>query len=302
MRNNRIDLHMHSNVSKDAQHSPRKLMELCHQNGLKIISITDHNSIQGISDAIEAIKELEMDMVIIPAIELDCHFNGVDLHILGYGIDPKEPWFTYYDNYINDEDRRVSKIRADKIRALGIYLDSKALEHVSIDGVLTGDMIAEVALSDTRNEDNSLLKSYREGGSRDDNPLINFYWDFLAQGKPAYVEVKFITVAEAVKRIKDAGGFAVFAHPGNNIGMEDDLLEGILQLGIDGIEVYCSYHTEEKTQYYRQKTLDHGLLMTLGSDFHGKTKPTIKLGKFDCPDEEQITQRFLNRPEIKRYL
>ena len=302
MKDNRIDLHIHSNISKDAQYPPRRLMELCRQNGLKIISISDHNSIRGIFAAKEAIKDLKMDLIIIPAIELDCHFNGVELHILGYGIDPKEPWFTDYDNYINDEDRRVSEIRADKIRVLGIHLDPKALEHVSIDGILTGDMIAKVALSDARNADNTLLKPYREGGSRDDNPLINFYWDFLAQGKQAYVEVQFITAAEAVKRIKDAGGIAIFAHPGNNIGMDDDLLEEILQLDIDGIEVYSSYHTEEKTRYYRQKTLDHGILMTLGSDYHGKTKPAIKLGKFVCPDEEQITQRFMNRPEIKRYL
>jgi predicted metal-dependent phosphoesterase TrpH len=124
----------------------------------------------------------------------------------------------------------------------------------------------------------------------------------MAQGKLAYVEVEFVSAKEAIQHIKDAGGLSVFAHPGNNIGMNEALLEEILALGIDGIEVYSSYHNEEKTQFYREKALAHHLLMTLGSDFHGKSKPAIKLGQFKCPDELKLTEAFLSRPEILPYL
>jgi predicted metal-dependent phosphoesterase TrpH len=254
---------------------------------LKIVSIADHNSIKGFSSAKQALHDQDHDLILIPGIELDCHYKGTNLHILGYGVNPNEPWFSTYSQRIDDEDLRLSSVRANKIRDLGLFLEDAQLAKLSIHGILTGEMIGEVALEDARNLN---------------NPFVNFYWDFMAQGKPAYVEVEFISAKEAIQHIKDAGGLSVFAHPGNNVGMNEALLEEILALGIDGIEVYSSYHNEEKTQFYREKALAHHLLMTLGSDFHGKSKPAIKLGQFKCPDELKLTEAFLSRPEILPYL
>ncbi len=302
MGHNTIDLHMHSNVSNDAQYSPSELMEMCAESGLKIVAIADHNSIKGFSSAKQALHDQDHDLILIPGIELDCHYKGTNLHILGYGVNPNEPWFSTYSQRIDDEDLRLSSVRANKIRDLGLFLEDAQLAKLSIHGILTGEMIGEVALEDARNLNHPLLKPYRLGGDRSDNPFVNFYWDFMAQGKPAYVEVEFISAKEAIQHIKDAGGLSVFAHPGNNVGMNEALLEEILALGIDGIEVYSSYHNEEKTQFYREKALAHHLLMTLGSDFHGKSKPAIKLGQFKCPDELKLTEAFLSRPEILPYL
>lgn len=299
---NKIDLHMHSSVSNDAQFSPAQLMRMCAESGLEIVAIADHNSIGAFHLAQQAINDQHLNLKLIPAIELDCTHKGVNLHILGYGIDPDEPWFSKYSQTIDEEDRQLSDIRANKIRDLGIFLDESELDKHRINGILTGEMIGEVALEDERNIDNVFLKAYRSGGSRSDNPFVNFYWDFMAQGKVAYVEVNFISALEAVQRIKSAGGFAVFAHPGNNIGLNEDLLKDILDLGLEGIEVYSSYHDSTKTQFYREKVLNSHLLMTLGSDFHGKSKPAIKLGNFDCVDEEELTKAFLSRKEIKAYL
>jgi hypothetical protein len=275
---------------------------MCAESGLEIVAIADHNSIGAFHLAQQAINDQHLNLKLIPAIELDCTHKGVNLHILGYGIDPDEPWFSKYSQTIDEEDRQLSDIRANKIRDLGIFLDESELDKHRINGILTGEMIGEVALEDQRNDDNVFLKAYRSKGSRSDNPFVNFYWDFMAQGKVAYVEVNFISALEAVQRIKRAGGFAVFAHPGNNIGMDEDLLKDILDLGLEGIEVYSSYHDSTKTQFYREKVLNSHLLMTLGSDFHGKSKPAIKLGNFDCVDEEELTKAFLSRKEIKAYL
>lgn len=302
MTHNRIDLHIHSNVSRDAQYAPSTLVKMFQQANLKVISIADHNSIRGFDEAQRAIKDLKLDLLLISGIELDCRYKGIDLHILGYGVDPKEPWFSVYEQMITDQDRKASKVRANMIRDLGIVLDDHALNKISIEGVLTGEMIAEVALQDKKNNENDVLKPYRKGGSRCDNPLINFYWDFLSQGKVAYVETDFVLASEAIQVIKNAGGLAVLAHPGNNIGMDETLLKGIIELGIDGIEVYSSYHSAEKIEFFRQKAQENGLLMTLGSDFHGKSKPTISLGNTDCPDETMITEAFLRRLEIQRFL
>ena len=67
------------------------------------------------------------------------------------------------------------------------------------------------------NKENKLLNPYYEGGLRSDNPYVNFYWDYCSQGKPAYAEVKFISLQEAIKVIEDNGGIPVLAHPGNNV-------------------------------------------------------------------------------------
>lgn len=302
MKHNKIDLHLHSNVSNDAQYSPTQLMRMCAESGLEIVAIADHNSIGGFQLAQKTIKDQGLSLKLIPGIELDCHYNGINLHILGYGIDPDEAWFSSYSQRIDEEDRRLSQIRANKIRDLGIVLEDVELQKRSIQGILTGEMIGEVALEDPRNLAHPLLKPFRKGGSRDDNPFVNFFWDFMAQGKVAYVEVDFITAQEAIDHIKKAGGLAVFAHPGNNIGCDEILLEGIIKCGLDGIEVYSSYHDEKTTQFYRQKALTNHLLMTLGSDFHGRSKPSIQLGCFDCPDETKLTQAFINKAEILRYL
>ena len=302
MKHNTIDLHMHSSISKDGQHLPSDLVSLCAENGLKFIAIADHDSIRAIDEARKTILDQQLDLKIIPAIELDCTDEGINLHILGYGIESKDPWFTRYEHDLDTQERTASVIRANLIRSIGIHLDQHELDKVSIDGILTGEMIAEVAFEAKENQHHPLLEPYREGGSRSDNPLVNFYWDFCAQGKPAFVDTPFVSAKEAIDRIKAAGGLAVLAHPGNNIQTNDCLLEGIVKLGIDGIEVYSSYHNPDVTAFYREKALQHHLLMTLGSDFHGKTKPSIHLGEFICPDEKSLMEAFLSRPEIKRWL
>lgn len=83
---NQLDLHMHSNISNDGEYSPSELMLLCYQNGLKTVSLTDHNSVRGIAEAQESAKKLGIEFT--TGIELDCQFEGTNLHLLGYGIDP----------------------------------------------------------------------------------------------------------------------------------------------------------------------------------------------------------------------
>lgn len=79
-----LDLHMHSNISNDGEFSPKKLMELCLENSIKVAALADHNSVRGIKDA--SLQADELGIQLIPAIELDCTFRDVDLHLLGYGI------------------------------------------------------------------------------------------------------------------------------------------------------------------------------------------------------------------------
>jgi len=288
---NKIDLHMHTTISNDGTYSPETIIQMCHEAGLEIVAIADHNSTKAYRIAKPVADEYGIKL--IPAVELDCHIDGINLHVLGYGIDPNHPVFDVYEEEILSQERNSSQFVVDKIRELGIHLDDEALNRVQIHGVITGEMIAEVALEDAKNDNNELLLPYREGGSRSQNPLVNFYWDTCAQGKVAYYPIRFRTIDEIIKMIKDAGGFAVLAHPGNNIKTNVEVFNKIINKGVIGVEVYSSYHSPEVIEHYHALALGHDLIMTLGSDFHGKTKPSIHLGKFSIPDEKQLTERFI---------
>ncbi|WP_313585159.1 PHP domain-containing protein [Lacrimispora sp.] len=290
---NQLDLHMHSNISNDGEYTPSQLMQRCKQHGLKTIALADHNSVRGIEDAQRSANELGMEF--IRAIELDCQFEGVNLHLLGYGIDPTVPEFEKNEMDILKKEQDASSKLIHLVQDLGIHLEIEEVLDLAIEGVVTGEMIAEVALEDKRNQNNPLLEPYRKNGKRSDNPFVNFYWDFCSQGKPAYVPIQFLGLNEAIQLIRKARGIAVLAHPGINIGQDQKILECIVSCGINGIEVYSSYHDESMVAFYVKQAEKFHLLKTMGSDFHGKTKPAIKLGYMSCHEEIDIYQQFMKK-------
>lgn len=281
-----IDLHMHSKYSDDGEFSPKELVDLCLEKGVKYFSIADHNSTKGIAEANEYCKD--KDITIIPAIELDCTIDGVNLHLLGYGVDYKSKDFEIIEENIIAQEQVASKERMRLVRELGINFEDSVIDSLSKNGVVNGEMIAEAAMFFDKNRENSLLKPYYKGGIRSDNPYVNFYWDYCSQRKPAYAEVKFISLQEAVKVVVENGGIPIIAHPGNNVKENKELLEKIIEAGVKGVEVYSSYHNERQTTFYKEFAIDNNLVITCGSDFHGKTKPSINIGGISCEDNEEL--------------
>ena len=275
-----IDLHMHSYYSDDGEFEPKQLIDLCLEKNIKYFSIADHNSVRGIKEAKEYCVGKNIN--IIPAIELDCTFNEINLHVLGYGIDCDKTVFYDIEDNIIKQEQFASKKRMKLVKELGIDFSDEVINSLSRNGVVNGEMIAEAAMKFDKNHKNPLLMPYYENGSRSDNPYVNFYWDYCAQGKAAYAEVNFISLQEAISIIEESGGIPILAHPGNNIKESINLLEQIISCGIKGIEVYSSYHSKEQVEFYKKFSLKHKLLLTCGSDFHGKTKPSIVIGGTDC--------------------
>ena len=275
-----IDLHMHSYYSDDGEFEPKQLIDLCLEKNIKYFSIADHNSVRGIKEAKEYCVGKNIN--IIPAIELDCTFNEINLHVLGYGIDYDKTVFYDIEDNIIKQEQFASKKRMKLVKELGIDFSDEIINSLSRNGVVNGEMIAEAAMKFDKNHENPLLMPYYENGSRSDNPYVNFYWDYCAQGKAAYAEVNFISLQEAISIIEESGGIPILAHPGNNIKESINLLEQIISCGIKGIEVYSSYHSKEQVEFYKKFSLKHKLLLTCGSDFHGKTKPSIVIGGTDC--------------------
>ena len=275
-----IDLHMHSYYSDDGEFEPKQLIDLCLEKNIKYFSIADHNSVRGIKEAKEYCVGKNIN--IIPAIELDCTFNEINLHVLGHGIDCDKTVFYDIEDNIIKQEQFASKKRMKLVKELGIDFSDEVINSLSRNGVVNGEMIAEAAMEFDKNHENPLLMPYYENGSRSDNPYVNFYWDYCAQGKAAYAEVNFISLQEAINIIEESGGIPILAHPGNNIKENINLLEQIISCGIKGIEVYSSYHSKEQVEFYKKFSLKHKLLLTCGSDFHGKTKPSIVIGGTDC--------------------
>ncbi len=275
-----IDLHMHSYYSDDGEFEPKQLIDLCLEKNIKYFSIADHNSVRGIKEAKEYCVGKNINIIL--AIELDCTFKEINLHVLGYGIDYDKTVFYDIEDNIIKQEQFASKKRMKLVKELGIDFSDEVINSLSRNGVVNGEMIAEAAMEFDKNHENPLLMPYYENGSRSDNPYVNFYWDYCAQGKAAYAEVSFISLQEAINIIEESGGIPILAHPGNNIKENINLLEQIISCGIKGIEVYSSYHSKEQVEFYKKFSLKHKLLLTCGSDFHGKTKPSIVIGGTDC--------------------
>lgn len=272
-----IDLHMHSNISNDGDFSPAELMKMCSKAGIKTAALADHNSVKEVA---EAIKEGEkFGVKVIPAIEIDCTYKEYNLHVLGYNIDYNNKIFEKIEKNVFEQELKAGDKRMALVKEAGIFFDEEKVRKLSYDGTITGEMIGEAAIEDERNRENPLITPYLEGGTRSNNPYVNFYWDWCSKGKPAYVPIKYITLKEAIDIIHKTGGKAVLAHPNNNIGMNEEIFKEIAAEGIEGVEVFSSYHSKENAEFFLKMAEKYNVSVTCGSDFHGKTKPAIKLGE-----------------------
>ncbi len=291
-----IDLHIHSTASSDGSYSPKEIVDMAITSSMKAIAIADHNSTKGVIEALEYVKTLNSDLKIIPAAELDCFYKDYNLHVLAYNINPYDLVFEEIEHSMHKMEAEAGLKQVALIEQFfDIKLNSDNLYKLALYNIITGEIIGEELLTNPAYKNIEALAVYRDNGTRSDNPYVNFYWDYCSKGKVAYVPMNLKSVEEIVEIIHQSGGFAVLAHPFNNIKKEEEILSELLNLGIKGIEVYSSYHDVDAIQFYLQKAKETKALITCGSDFHGKTKPAIKLGQFLVDfDEEAIIMPFIN--------
>lgn len=290
---NYIDLHMHSLYSDDGEFTPTQLVDMCHEKGIKIMAIADHNSVKAISEASKRAEALGISY--IPAVEIDCTYEGINLHVVGYGIDYTHEDFLKLEENVLKQELSCSLKKLELTNALGFSLTKYDLDQLSDNGVYTGEMFAEVLLGKAEYKNHELLKPYREGGERGDNPFVNFYWDYYAQGKPCYTEIVYPSLKETIALIHRHGGKAVLAHPGNNLKGRFEVFDEMMKIGYDGVECFSNYHTAETVEYFYKKGQDYQIMTTCGSDFHGKTKPAIELGECRCPYDEVFIEAALRK-------
>lgn len=271
-----IDLHIHTTAS-DGAYTPTEVVEEAKRLGFTAIAITDHDTMDGVSEALERGKELGVEVV--PGIELNTDYDDREIHILGY-----------YADYTNQEfqtaleelrDSRVNRVRkiVEKLNNLGIIISYERVREIAGEGAIGRPHIARAILE--------------AGYATDWSEVFDKY---IGRNCPAYVPRTKLTPFSAVELILQAGGVPVLAHPGLND--LDEIIRGLAEAGLQGIEVYHFDHTAEDIAHYCEVAEEHELFLTGGSDCHGPgMKSGVRLGQVRLPET------LLNRlKEAKRVL
>jgi predicted metal-dependent phosphoesterase TrpH len=263
-----IDLHTHSSAS-DGSYAPAEVVRLAKEGGLRAIALTDHDTIDGVAEAVAAGDKLGME--VIPGVEISAQFPGGSMHVLGYFID--------YTNGLLDKRLAVLKqARLDrnpqiiaKLNALGIPLTMEQVIKVSGGGQVGRPHIARALM------EAGYVSAIQEAFDK-----------YLRSGAPAHVNKFRFPPPEAINMIREAGGVPVLSHPftlglGSVYALKNTLVE-LQGLGLAGVEVYYSEHTQEQEALYLKLARELGLLVTGGSDFHGLNKPEVTLGNIRSRD------------------
>lgn len=258
----RADLHLHTSYS-DGVYSPTEIVIKAKEAGLKIISITDHDSVGGLDEAIEVGKQNNIE--VIAGMELSASYEDSEVHILGYFIDYKnEHLVEKLSGFQAERLKRAKKIigKLNKMN-IPITIDS-VLEHV--DGESVGrPHIANVLVEKGHAE------SYHEAFNK-----------YIGNGRPAYEQKWNFSPEDTIRLIAQAGGLSFLAHPGYPIN--ENLINRLIKAGIDGIEVVHPSHGPDLIYYYRGIVNEYCLLESGGSDFHGGERDDDEaFGQFTIP-------------------
>ena len=293
---NNFDLHMHSNYSADGQLSAQELIQMAKEKELKIVALSDHDTIAGVNEMIEAGKK--EGIRVIPAIECSTKLGHYDVHLLGYGIDTTDPYFTNLQKKLKEKSSDIFHQRVEKLRKkYGVEIDEEQVIRDS-KGKNPWFLMMSQLFEDPRYQDIEDFQDYLKGGKRCDPAPVNFFWDKCGYGSDLYVENSNPDFAESVKKIHEAHGIAIVAHPFKTFYKNEEMLQKLLESGVDGMEVYSNYHNPEQIAFYEAFAKENNLLITCGSDFHGILKPTIEMGEYGLKkDGQAFIQAFLERLE-----
>lgn len=289
---NNFDLHMHSCNSSDGEFTPKQLIEMGSDVGLKYMALCDHDEVCGVPEMQKYGEKAGIH--VIPGIECSTLLEGQDVHLLGYGIDIENEYFKHLGEYTRKLSQEAFHTRVEKLRnKYGLEIDEEQVLRDS-HGQNPWFLMLTQIFNNPEYQSIPDFKEYIPGGKRSDPAPVNFFWDRCQKGSDLYVYVANPDFCESVKKIHEAGGIAVVAHPFKTFYKNDDLLQKALDAGIDGMEVFSNYHEEKHREFYKKFAEDHNLLITCGSDFHGEKKPSIKMGDYGLEEDgSQYLETFL---------
>lgn len=262
-----IDLHVHSTAS-DGSFSPLEIMKLAQKAGIRAISLTDHDTIDGVKEILN--RPLPYLPEFITGVEISCEppsgFSEVgSVHLLGYG-------FSIYDKNLNAIFNDAKKARAqrnpkiiEKLNSLGFNISIEQVENRFGADQTGRPHIAELM------KEKGYVKTFKEA-----------FDNYLGKGKPAYVDKYKVSLRQAIQGIRQAGGIPVLAHPGlltfHKSHQIEKFIDVLMADGLIGLEVYYTDHSSLLTSFYQDLADQKHLMMTGGSDFHGSFNKGVCLG------------------------
>lgn len=256
-----VDLHVHSNAS-DGTLTPSEVVHLALQKNLAAIALSDHDTVKGVPEAISAAEDTTLE--IVPATELSCYYQNVEIHVLGLFVDYKDADFQAKLEELEQErmQRNLDMIALFQRDNISITLEE--LQAGNPRSVITRAHFARVLVE--------------KGYCKDKNAAFDRY---VGVGCPYYLPKPQITPELSLPLITKAGGIPILAHPMlYKLGYRqvEELIQYLIPLGLKGIEAYHSSNNISQSDKLRSLALKYHLVVSGGSDFHGANKPDIELG------------------------
>ena len=254
-----LDLHIHTTAS-DGSLTPTQVVQLARKRGFSLIAVTDHDTMGGVAEALEAGKKYNVDVV--PGVEIS---SGVTLevHMLGYGMSPDHPVMkAMLENMRAARVERMERI-IENLQKMGVPITVEEVEAVA-GGAIGRPHIAQVLIA------HGLVPDVRTA-----------FREYIGVGAKAYVERRKMTSEQVIANIRDAGGVPVLAHGGLLRISEVELnqwIDSMAKKGLMGLECYHNAHTPQMERLLRAAAERNGLLVTGGSDFHGASRPDVEMG------------------------
>jgi 3',5'-nucleoside bisphosphate phosphatase len=244
-----VDLHLHTTVS-DGRLTPTELVQLAASKGLEIISVSDHDTTDGLAEAYQAVRAFP-NLRIIPGIELSTDIPGDEIHLLGYFIQYENKDFQGILRRFREGRLERGRLMVEKLADLGIHIDWERVQEIAGDGSVGRPHIA--------------LAMVEKGYFKEPKDAFAQY---LGRNGLAYVERKKMTPEEGVQMLAGVGGVAVLAHPAQLADLDNKVAQ-LKAAGLMGMEVHYAMYPPETIKHLSEVAERHGLIPCGGSDYHG---------------------------------
>ena len=260
----KVDLHIHSTAS-DGRLEPEDIVHKSAENGLTVIAIADHDTVDGITSALVAAKAFPW-LKVIPCVELSTDVPSGEVHILGYFIDYTSQELLATLKRLRNSRRERAKGMVAKLGSLGIHIEWQRVQKIAGSGSIGRPHIAQAML------EKGYIASLKEA-----------FTEYIGRGGPAYVEREKMTPVEAMELILQAKGLPVLAHP-FTINDPETLVIELKAAGLVGIEAYYDGYTADEISRLVNLADKYGLIASGGSDYHGlDVSSETMIGGADVP-------------------
>lgn len=282
--NSFCDLHTHSHYS-DGTYSPEQLIQAAREIGLSAVALTDHNTVDGLPEFVEAARNTPVEAV--PGVEFSTEYGGRELHILGLFIEPRhyDAVNARLDQFLQQKNES-NKLLVENLCNAGLDLNYEKIKEESAGFINRAVIGAEM-----------VRLGYCES-------VKAAFSQWLSEKKGYYKPPVRPDAFETIGFIKSLGCAAVLAHP--LLSMDEEttrkFLDGAVPCGLDGMEAYYSTYDIKTTALAKALAVRYGILESGGSDFHGGNKPDISIGigRGDLRVSADLLEMLKNKIKIRK--